>query len=166
MNSPPRPWWKLCFIVSYCRALTLNSPPRPWWTLCFTHNFECVTVVTVKAAEGLRHQSNVFGCDSYCEIRCERNKIRTPVVHDSVDPTWDRSFVFYRKYSSEPLTARVLRHRTLLPNVLIGQALLPAPVNHQPSLVRAELQLPGFEDGSSQGVLVLEVTTEDDLSAI
>lgn len=87
-------------------------------------------------------------------------------MHDNTDPVWDCSFVFYRKTPNEPLIVKVRSHRALLPSVLIGQAQLPAPVNHQPSLVRLELSLPGMEDEVSRGVLVLEVTTEDDLNAI
>jgi hypothetical protein len=74
--------------------------------------------------------------------------------------------VFYRRSPSIPLTAKVYSHRPMMPAFLIGQANFLAPVNHQPTLLRADLSLPGFEEDAPRGVLVLEVTTEDDLGAI
>ena len=74
--------------------------------------------------------------------------------------------MFYRRSPSIPLTAKVYSHRPMMPAFLIGQANFLAPVNHQPTLLRADLSLPGFEEDAPRGVLVLEVTTEDDLGAI
>ncbi|CAB3359910.1 Hypothetical predicted protein [Cloeon dipterum] len=156
-----------CFVTECCKFFFADKDlPAKNWRQYFSSDVKNVTVVSVKGAEDLKFHSRFFKCNPYCVIKCEGASAHTDYVDHDSNPAWEDSFVFYRRTPAVPLTAKVYSHRPLLPGVLLGQVKILAPVNHQPTIVRADLVLPGYEDEAVRGILVLEVTTEDDLNAI
>ncbi|XP_065347969.1 calpain-5-like [Cloeon dipterum] len=156
-----------CFVTECCKFFFADKDlPAKNWRQYFSSDVKNITVVSVKGAEDLKFHSRFYKCNPYCVIKCEGASAHTDYVDHDSNPAWEDSFVFYRRTPAVPLTAKVYSHRPLLPGVLLGQVKILAPVNHQPTIVRADLVLPGYEDEAVRGILVLEVTTEDDLNAI
>lgn len=40
-------------------------------------------------------------------LTCEGNKVKTPVAKDNLEPTWNVSYVFYRKNADKPILIQV-----------------------------------------------------------
>ncbi|KAK7873950.1 hypothetical protein R5R35_012960 [Gryllus longicercus] len=95
------------------------------------------TVITIKGAQNLQKLQN--SCDAYCVVKCEGKKEKTAVLKNSTDPSWDASYVFYRKKTAEPIVVQVYDHRVISLNTFLGQVQLPAPVNQGPTPLQAEL---------------------------
>nr|CAD7456421.1 unnamed protein product [Timema tahoe] len=107
---------------------------------------------------------SVSALNPYCTIKCEGEKARTPVDHNTKDPHWDSSFVFYRKKTDKPIEIKVFNHKALLWDQFLGQVQLPATLNHQPTLLR--VQLMDKSTTSGHGGLLLQLMTDDNLSAV
>jgi hypothetical protein len=60
------------------------------------------------------------------------------------------------------LLLQVYSHRALLRDTLLGQVGIPAPLNHEPTLLRAELSL----DDSTEGSLELYILTDDNFLTV
>ncbi|XP_059483452.1 calpain-5-like [Neocloeon triangulifer] len=167
LHVPKHSFLLRCFITEGCKLFPADRdlPTKHWWHP-FAHDVQNVSVVSVKGAEDLKYHSSFFKCNPYCVIKCEGVSVETKHVEHDNNPSWEGSYVFYRRTPAIPMSARVYSHRPLIPDVLLGQAQILAPVNHQSTIIRADLGLPGYEDETPRGILVLEVITEDDLNAI
>ena len=50
----------------------------------------------------------ILGGDPYCIIECEGEKVYTKVCHDTLNPEWNQSAVFYRRDAvKKPVTVTV-----------------------------------------------------------
>ncbi|XP_021940250.1 calpain-5-like isoform X2 [Zootermopsis nevadensis] len=141
------------------RVLNRDEPRRNIFA-CIGHKSVWVTVINIKSAENLKTKTG--GCNPYCIISCEGKKARTSIAKNTTNPLWNSSFVFYRSSTSKPLTIKVYSHRALLRNTFLGQVGIPAPLNHEPTLLRAELSL----DDSTEGSLELYVLTDDNFLTV
>nr|CAD7199159.1 unnamed protein product [Timema douglasi] len=138
----------------------MPKPPIFW---CLWSAPLWITVVHIKSAEELKSE-RFRSLNPYCTIKCEGEKARTPVDHNTKDPHWDSAFVFYRKKTDKPIEIKVFNHKALLWDQFLGQVQLPATLNHQPTLLR--VQLMDKSTTSGHGGLLLQVLTDDNLSAV
>ncbi|CAG2064921.1 unnamed protein product, partial [Timema podura] len=138
----------------------MPKPPIFW---CLWSAPLWITVVHIKSAEELKSE-RFRSLNPYCTIKCEGEKARTPVDHNTKDPHWDSSFVFYRKKTDKPIEIKVFNHKALLWDQFLGQVQLPATLNHQPTLLR--VQLMDKSTTSGHGGLLLQLMTDDNLSAV
>ncbi|XP_068084672.1 calpain-5 isoform X2 [Anabrus simplex] len=126
-----------------------------------------VTVVYIKGAENLKQFNRTGTCDAFCKIDCEGNSGRTVVLGNSLNPTWNASFVFYRKKMDSPIRIRVFHHKVCLSNNFAGQVLLPAPLNQQPTPLELPLMDKKVDDPSpTQGKLIVVVYTTDNFMLV
>ncbi|XP_049803377.1 calpain-5-like [Schistocerca nitens] len=126
-----------------------------------------VTVVHVKGAEGLKKMDRIGSCDAYCIVKSEGKKAKTPMEKNSVNPTWNSTFVFYRSSVDEPVIIKVFNHNSCLPDNFMGQVKLPAPVNQHPSPITVDLMGKGKNEGQpTKGSLMLEIFTNDNLMMV
>ncbi|XP_069692223.1 calpain-5-like isoform X2 [Periplaneta americana] len=134
--------------------------PRTGLLSCIGRKPLWVTVINIKSAENLATKTG--GCNPYCVISCEGKKSRTPIMRNTSNPLWNSSFVFYRSSTSKPVTIKVYSHRAVLKDIFLGQVGIPAPLNHEPTLLRAELMM----DENTEGTLELYVLTDDNFMTV
>ena len=48
-----------------------------------------------------------LGCDPYLVVKCEGETVRSPVLKDTVSPTFNFSVLFYRKFPQKPIKVQV-----------------------------------------------------------
>uniref|UniRef100_A0A672GUA9 Calpain-5-like n=1 Tax=Salarias fasciatus TaxID=181472 RepID=A0A672GUA9_SALFA len=101
-------------LPSDCRELTLHEPPRTCWSgLCGYPSL--VTQVHVLQADGLAGQDSDGVSDPYVIIRCEGQKVCSPVHKNTRSPAFDTKGLFYRK--------RIFNHN-ILSDSFLGQLTL------------------------------------------
>ncbi|KAI9536934.1 Calpain-5 [Dissostichus eleginoides] len=90
-------------VPSDCRELTLHEPPQTCWSgLCGYPSL--VTQVHILQATGIAGQDSDGASDPYVIIRCEGEKVRSPVHKDTRSPDFDTKGLFYRKKSNQPIS--------------------------------------------------------------
>jgi len=149
--------------------------PKPMMPCsCISPEIEWITVVTINSAENLvGSQTWGSGCvNVFCNVICEGHKVKTEIAKDDTQPTWNSSYLFFRKKTNKPIVFQVLKHNALLPNELIGECEVPGGVTHAPTPLSVSL-IPRSksvvtEDGEtpSVGTLHLTILTEDNLMAV
>lgn len=111
-------------VPSHCKALTEDEPPQNCWTgLCGYPSL--VTQVHILQANGLAGQDSDGASDPYVIIRCEGEKVRSPVHKDTRSPAFDTKGLFYRKKGNQPIKIEIYNHNVLMDSFL-GQVTLPA----------------------------------------
>ncbi|KAG8223213.1 hypothetical protein J437_LFUL003564 [Ladona fulva] len=136
-----------------------------------------VSSVTIKDAQGLKRQMG--SCNPYCVVICEGSKVKTEVRHNTKDPIWNMSFIFYRKKIDKPIVIRVYSHNFIMPDNFLGEAYFPALVNHTKAEIQTDLVNPkmkkrigsGRSDSAdsatdNRGSITVEILTEDDPMAV
>ncbi|XP_046401758.1 calpain-5-like isoform X2 [Ischnura elegans] len=145
--------------------------------LCCAPSIVFVTCITIKRAEALEKFKCSQHCDPYCVVKCEGYKEKTAVVRSTCNPSWDTSFTFYRHRIDKPIVIRVYHYHVCLPAKFVGEAVFPAPVNHQWTEIWSDLidrkgrqSTIDNEDSESlacvRGRILVEILTEDDVMAI
>lgn len=138
----------------------------PGKSICPCFTYPCLlTLVTIRGAQGLEKQDRFGSADPYCIIKCERESVRGPIQHDSLDPKWEFSAIFYRKSATSPIKIQIWNSNVVMDSYM-GRAVLEAPLN--PESVRQDAEL--FGRRSSRGVkrpgtVNVEIVTTDDLVA-
>uniref|UniRef100_A0A8C2X4X3 Calpain 5 n=1 Tax=Cyclopterus lumpus TaxID=8103 RepID=A0A8C2X4X3_CYCLU len=111
-------------LSSDCRELTLHEPPQTCWSgLCGYPTL--VTQIHVLNANGLAGQDSDGVSDPYVIIRCEGEKVRSPVYKNTRSPNFDIKGIFYRKKANRPIRIEIYNHNALMDSFL-GQVTLPA----------------------------------------
>ncbi|XP_030007141.1 calpain-5 [Sphaeramia orbicularis] len=111
-------------VPSECRELTQDQPPQTCWSgLCGYPSM--VTQVHILKADGLARQDSDGVSDPYVIIRCEGDKVRSPVHKNTCSPAFDTKALFYRKKSNQPISIQIYNHNVLMDSFL-GQVSLPA----------------------------------------
>uniref|UniRef100_A0A8C9ZKT9 Calpain 5 n=1 Tax=Sander lucioperca TaxID=283035 RepID=A0A8C9ZKT9_SANLU len=117
-------------VPSDCKELTLHEPPQTCWSgLCGYPSL--VTQVHILAANGLAGQDSNGVSDPYVIIRCEGQKVRSPVHKNTRSPDFDTKGLFYRKKANQPISIEVrvcvcLYNHNVLMDSFLGQVTLPA----------------------------------------
>lgn len=116
-------------VPSDCRELTLHEPPQTCWSgLCGYPSL--VTQVHILQATGIAGQdSDGAASHPYVIIRCEGEKVRSPVHKDTRSPDFDTKGLFYRKKSNQPISIEIYNHNVLMDSFL-GQVTLPGEQGH------------------------------------
>uniref|UniRef100_A0A8D3BFZ6 Calpain 5 n=1 Tax=Scophthalmus maximus TaxID=52904 RepID=A0A8D3BFZ6_SCOMX len=107
-----------------CKELTQHEPPQTCWSgLCGYPSL--VTQVHILNANGLAGQDSDGVSDPYVIIRCEGEKVRSPVHKNTRSPVFDIKGLFYRKKANNPISIELYNHNALMDSFL-GQVTLPA----------------------------------------
>ncbi|BES88867.1 calpain_III [Nesidiocoris tenuis] len=141
--------------------------------MCFMPDIQWATVLILESAE-LNHSSQTWmssKIDPFCVITCEGKTVKTEVARDETHPEWNLSFIFYRKKPDRPILLKILNKNALMPNELIGECQLPAPITHGPtpldaSLTRKTKIADENSDQITAGTVHLTILTEDNLMAV
>ncbi|KAL1123965.1 hypothetical protein AAG570_001735 [Ranatra chinensis] len=139
---------------------------------CFSGEIEWATVVVVNSAESLVKppSSPLSGMNVYCKLSCEGKTVRTDVAKGEDRPTWNESYVFYRKSPHKPILLQVFKKNSILPDELVGECELVAAVNHclTPLVVslHPKAAAPDSMDLPTVGSVNLTVLTEDNVAIL
>ncbi|KAM8903444.1 calpain-5a isoform 2-T2 [Spinachia spinachia] len=110
-------------VLSDCQELALHEPPQTCWSgLCGYPSL--VTQVHILSANGLAGQDSDGASDPYVIIRCEGEKVRSPVHKNTRSPNFDTKGLFYRKKANQPIRIEIYNHNALMDSFL-GQVTLP-----------------------------------------
>lgn len=111
-------------VPSDCKELAVDEPPQTCWSgLCGYPSL--VTQVHILNANGLAGQDSDGVSDPYVIIRCEGEKVRSPVHKNTRSPNFDTKGLFYRKKTKQPITIEIYNHNVFMDSFL-GQVTLPA----------------------------------------
>uniref|UniRef100_A0A665TEA6 Calpain 5a n=1 Tax=Echeneis naucrates TaxID=173247 RepID=A0A665TEA6_ECHNA len=113
-------------VSSGCRELILDEPPHTCWSgLCGYPSL--VTQVHILRADGLAGQDSNGVSDPYVMIRCEGEKVYSPVQKNTCSPVFDTKALFYRKKSRQPISIEVcIYNHNALKDSFMGQVTLTA----------------------------------------
>ncbi|XP_032094473.1 calpain-5 [Thamnophis elegans] len=109
-------------VPSDFQELTLDEPPHTCWSGICGYP-QVVSQVHVISASGLKNQGAEEGVDSYVIIKCEGEKIRSPVVKNTVAPEFDVKGLFYRRKPGQPVIIQIWK-RNLITDEFLGQVAL------------------------------------------
>jgi len=147
------------------KELKLEAPAPSIW--CCISPPTLATSLTVVSVQGLANSRKFHnGPDTYCIIKCEGKSLKSSVVKDSTEPTWNLKAIFYRKDRSQPIIIEVW-NRNMIRDSFIGQGCLNAINISCPMTV--ELTLKGRKERSEEtipGMLFLDFTSEEDFLLI
>ncbi|CAN8022093.1 unnamed protein product [Ixodes persulcatus] len=125
------------------------------------------TIVHIIGAKNLEKQDLFGTADPYCVVMCEGQSVRSGICHETLDPVWNLSAIFYRKDSSSTIKIQVWSSNVMM-DTYMAKAYVEAPP-HTDHVLR-EVPLVGHkkrpDDGARLGTLTLELTTTDDLLAV
>ncbi|NXT21100.1 CAN5 protein, partial [Syrrhaptes paradoxus] len=111
-------------VPSDCRELTLDEPPHTCWSGMCGYP-QVVSQIHVLAAAGLKNQDSQGGADPYVIIKCEGQKVRSPVLKNTLSPEFDVKGLFYRKKPGQPIIVQIWNHN-LISDEFLGQVALTA----------------------------------------
>lgn len=143
------------------KELVLDVPDQSIWP-CIS--YPCLlTLVTIKGATGLEKQDRFGSADPYCIVKCEGERVRGPICHDTLDPVWDMKVLFYRKSADSPIKIQVWNSNVVM-DTCLGKAVVEAPLNPETTAKVIDLYGRLKEKGVKKpGTLTLELMTCDDL---
>ncbi|KAM7398850.1 hypothetical protein PAMP_018159 [Pampus punctatissimus] len=150
-------------VPSGCKELTLDEPPQTCWS-GFCGFPSLVTQVHIVKANGLAAQDSDGVSDPYVIIRCEGQKVRSPVHKNTCDPTFDTKGLFYRKKPNKPIIIEIYNNNVLMDSFM-GQVSLPGEQgNFQQTL---HLKNKGDrQDNDLPGTLTITILTSTVLTNI
>uniref|UniRef100_A0A667XNK2 Calpain 5 n=2 Tax=Myripristis murdjan TaxID=586833 RepID=A0A667XNK2_9TELE len=150
-------------VPSSCSELTLDEPPQTCWTgLCGYPSL--VTQVHVMRADGLAGHDSDGASDPYVIIRCEGDKVRSPVYKDTRSPVFNTKGLFYRKSGNKAITIEIYNHNVLSDSFL-GQVTLAA----EPGEIQQTLHLRdkgNRRDNDLPGTITVAMVTSRELTNI
>ncbi|GCC35401.1 hypothetical protein chiPu_0013884 [Chiloscyllium punctatum] len=152
-------------VPSNFRELTLNEPPRTCWSGLFGHP-KVVTQVHVVAASGLAQQDGETGADPYVIIRCGREKVRSPIHKNTVNPEFDVKGIFYRKDPKDPIRIEIWNNN-VLSDQFLGQVTLTAdPSDLQPQHTLHLKDKSNRQGSELPGTISLKISSSHELAGI
>ncbi|KAF2974937.1 hypothetical protein EK904_007030, partial [Melospiza melodia maxima] len=125
-------------VPSDCRELTLDEPPHTCWSGMCGYP-QVVSQIHVLAAAGLKNQDSQGGADPYVIIKCEGQKVRSPVQKNTVSPEFDVKGLFYRKKPGQPIIVQIWNHN-LISDEFLGQVVLTGDPSDRQSVHTLHLQ--------------------------
>ncbi|CAI5773513.1 calpaincalpain-5 [Podarcis lilfordi] len=152
-------------VPSDCQELTLDEPPHTCWSGMCGYP-QMVSQVHVVSASGLKNQDSQEGADPYVIIKCEGEKIRSPVVKSTVTPEFDVKGLFYRKKPGQPIVIQVWDHN-LISDTFLGQVSLAGDPNNLLSMHILHLEDKGSKRVNElPGTLKVQLLTSNVLTNI
>ncbi|XP_043548374.1 calpain-5a isoform X2 [Chiloscyllium plagiosum] len=152
-------------VPSNFRELTLNEPPRTCWSGLCGHP-KMVTQVHVVGASGLAQQDGETGADPYVIIRCGREKVRSPIHKNTVNPEFDVKGIFYRKDPKDPIRIEIWNNN-VLSDQFLGQVTLTAdPSDLQPQHTLHLKDKSNRQGSELPGTISLKISSSHELAGI
>ncbi|XP_070605591.1 calpain-5 isoform X2 [Erythrolamprus reginae] len=152
-------------VPSDFQELTLDEPPHTCWSGICGYP-QLVTQVHVISASGLKNQGSEEGVDPYVIIKCEGEKIRSPVLKNTLTPEFDVKGLFYRKKPSQPVIIQIWDHNLITDEFLGQVALVGDPTDLHPLHI-LHLQDKGSKRVSDlPGVLKVQLLSSSALTSI
>ncbi|RMB98286.1 hypothetical protein DUI87_25191 [Hirundo rustica rustica] len=152
-------------VPSKLRELKADRPEMTCWSLLCGYPRR-VTQIKVHSAEGLQKQDTSGGADPYVLIKCENQRRRSPVQHDTTSPVFNMQVIFYRKDIDSPVTIQVW-NSGLLRDRFLGQAVLAASPGEPRQQRRLRLRgRGGGEAAELPGHISVTVLCSDDLAEL
>ncbi|GIZ00252.1 calpain-6 [Caerostris extrusa] len=144
------------------KELLHDVPTQSMWPCV---SYPCLlTKVFVKGATGLEKQDRFGSADPYCIVKCEGERVRSPVCRETLDPEWNLTALFYRKHSDSLIKVQVWNSNVVM-DTCLGKASVEAPLN--PETIIKEIELFGRQGQEAvdqkPGIVFIEITTVDDL---
>ncbi|XP_067841771.1 calpain-5a [Heptranchias perlo] len=152
-------------VPSNCKELTLNEPPRTCWSGMCGHP-KVVTQVHVVAANGLAQQDGTTGADPYVIIRCGREKVKSPVHKDTVNPEFDVKGIFYRKDPKAPIRIEIWNSNVFSDQFLGQVTVLADPTDLQPHHTLHLRDKGNRQDNDLPGTINLKISSSNELAGI
>ncbi|KAM7412556.1 hypothetical protein PAMA_020099 [Pampus argenteus] len=150
-------------VPSGCKELTIDEPPQTCWS-GFCGFPSLVTQVHILKANGLAAQDSDGVSDPYVIIRCEGQKVRSPVHKNTRDPTFDTKGLFYRKKPNKPIIIEIYNHNVLMDSFM-GQVSLPGEQGHFQQTLHLKNK-GDHRDNDLPGTLTLTILTSTVLTNI
>uniref|UniRef100_A0A670ZDZ2 Calpain 5 n=1 Tax=Pseudonaja textilis TaxID=8673 RepID=A0A670ZDZ2_PSETE len=151
-------------VPSDFQELTLDEPPHTCWSGICGYP-QLVSQVHVISASGLKNQGSE-GVDPYVIIKCEGEKIRSPVLKNTMAPEFDVKGLFYRKKPRQPVIIQIWNHN-LITDEFLGQVALVGDPNELHPLHILHLQDRGSKRVSDlPGVLKVQLLSSNVLTSI
>lgn len=50
---------------------------------------------------------HILGADPYCVVKCEGERVKSPVCRETLNPEWNLTVLFYRKSSDSMVKIQV-----------------------------------------------------------
>ncbi|XP_060538733.1 calpain-5 [Pantherophis guttatus] len=152
-------------VPSDFQELTLDEPPHTCWSGMCGYP-QLVSQVHVISASGLKNQSAEEGVDPYVIIKCEGEKIRSPVLKNTLTPEFDVKGLFYRKKPRQPVIIQIWNHN-LITDEFLGQVALVGDPNELQPLHILHLQDRGNKRVSDlPGLLKVQLLSSQVLTSI
>ncbi|XP_067889208.1 calpain-5a isoform X1 [Heterodontus francisci] len=152
-------------VPSDFRELTLNEPPRTCWSGLCGHP-KVVTQVHVVSANGLAQQDGTTGADPYVIIRCGRQKVKSPIHKNTVNPEFDVKGIFYRKDPKEPIRIEIWNNNVLSDQFLGQVTVVADPSDLQPNHTLHLRDKGNHQDNDLPGTISLKISSSHELAGI
>jgi len=156
--------------------LTLDSPPPPCFLCSCRTQPQVVTRVTVISASALPKQDLIGQADPYVLVRAEGQSLRSEPVKNCLEPVWNFSVVFYRKYPEKPIKIQIW-NSNLMVDKFMGQTVVNSkesgdpdnPFGEEAERTERILDLYGRKserDNKVPGSVKIKIETHKDLLAL
>ncbi|XP_061192962.1 calpain-5-like [Saccostrea echinata] len=151
------------------QELTLDKPGKGCLNYCccccFGGGARLVTQIQILKAEGLERQDVASGADPYCIISCEREKVRTRTVDDTINPEWNESAIFYRRNMRKPIKIQIWNSNVIRDSYL-GKHVFTSTADFNDNIQSLELVGRGKNGEKKPGKLVIKITQSRNLLAV
>ncbi|KAK9402608.1 calpain-5 [Crotalus adamanteus] len=149
----------------YQKELTLDEPPHTCWSGICGYP-QLVSQVHVISASGLKNQGSEEGVDPYVIIKCEGEKVQSPVLKNTLTPEFDVKGLFYRKKPGKPVIIQIWNHN-LITDEFLGEVAMAGDPNELHPLHILHLQERGNKRVSElPGVLKVQLLSSNVLTSI
>eukprot|EP00076_Gallus_gallus_P015117 XP_015134082.1 calpain-6 [Gallus gallus] len=149
-------------VPSKLRELTADKPEMTCWSLLCGYPRR-ITQIKIHSAEGLQEQDGSSGADPYVLIKCENQKVRSSVQHNTTSAIFNTQVIFYRKNIDSPVIVQVW-NSNILCDQFLGQALLAASPSDPREQQTLQLRGRGSQEAEEvPGHITVKVFSTDDL---
>ncbi|KAK2149572.1 hypothetical protein LSH36_446g02083 [Paralvinella palmiformis] len=131
-----------------------------------------VTKVVVQKAQGLEEKTGKEGLvaiNPYAIVKCEGETVKGMWAKDTPNPDWDFQTIFYRKHPREkPIIVEIWSRNRIKAADFLGLATIPFIGKGTPEVQECKLYGRGKKEAEIKrpGKLFVEITTDDDLTAL
>ncbi|OWA53216.1 Calpain-5 [Hypsibius exemplaris] len=125
---------------------------------------EFLTTVCVRQVNGLSESLKRTLPDPFVQIECEGKTAKTPVIPNSVDAVFNETALFYRKNLNSPIKIQVFNHN-LIKDTILGECTVDGSQLTNGQTLQHQCPLKA-SNGSPAGILIVDVATYNDLTAV
>ncbi|XP_053129228.1 calpain-6 isoform X2 [Hemicordylus capensis] len=149
-------------VPSKLRELTMDKP-KPTCLDILRGFPQRVSQIKIHSAEGLQSQDRHGGASPYVIIKCENQKVSSPVQRGTVNAVFNTQAIFYRRNVQRPVIVQ-LWHHDICSDRFLGQVLLTASPSDPRDLQTLRLCGRGRREAEEMpGHITVKVVSSDDL---